>query len=142
MLTCDAVLDRLYDEDVRRALAGGTSLPADVAGHSQECTACRAVLDDAAHDLRDLAERLIEAAPARVAARARTRLARQYPEAPLHDWNRGLTWAAVGSAVTMSFAVQFPVLAGLAGPVSWGVAGAAMAFAASAVTEALAFDRR
>jgi hypothetical protein len=49
-MTCQAFLDRLYDEDARAAARGVSPVPADMAGHMLGCADCRAAYDAARAD--------------------------------------------------------------------------------------------
>ena len=46
MRSCETFLDRLFEEDVRRALVDRGPLPGEVEGHAAECAECAAALAD------------------------------------------------------------------------------------------------
>ena len=49
-MTCEAFLDRLYDNDARAAGRGAGRIPPDLAAHMLACAKCRAAYDDARAD--------------------------------------------------------------------------------------------
>jgi hypothetical protein len=59
---CHDFLDRLYDDDVRRALREG-SVPSDLSPHMLECQGCQAAYQAAATDERLLTRALREMPP-------------------------------------------------------------------------------
>jgi hypothetical protein len=128
MLSCDSFRDRLYDEDVRPALRGRASLPEDVQLHRDACAACRQEWEEAALDLADLPSALLTPAPVAVVRKVRIGAAERLQPAPSFDWVEATAWAAIGAALCAPAATWVPAL----GPVVLGMAGASLAFAASA----------
>jgi hypothetical protein len=136
MLSCAQFLDRILDEDSRRALEGSLPAPADVAEHGETCASCRRAWLEAALDLRQLPGLLLEPAPRSLERRIRARMGERRPRATAFDWGQGVAWAGVGTALTLYAAQVFPAMH-ILGPLAWGLTGAAVAFAASAAREAL-----
>jgi hypothetical protein len=116
--TCDRCIERLYDEDVRQALATGQPLPADLRLHVDECVACRGAWADARTDIRLFGAALLEAAPANLERRVSRALDAARPpraQVPLIDWTPAAVWAVTAAGV----AVCGLVLAGAALPLLW-----------------------
>ncbi len=102
MSTCDEILDRLYDEDCRRALAGGAAVPGDVAVHLASCAGCRARWRELGEDALALPAALREEASPAGRAAALAALAEVYPpRATLLDWRATLAWAICGAALAV-----------------------------------------
>lgn len=138
MLSCTEFIDRLYDEDCRRALETRGPVPRDVTEHLGSCAECRHAWAEAGEDLHALPPLLLEPAPPALERRVRVRLAEHFQAQPELDRVRKVTWsAAVGAAAALAAAQSLPPpLAGL-GPLALALIGASMAFAGRAVYEAL-----
>jgi len=98
---CERFDDRLYDEDVRQALATGQALPEDLRAHVDECVACRRAWAEVRLDLRLFSGALLEAAPANLERRVSHALdARPMRAAtPLIDWTPAAVWAVTAASV-------------------------------------------
>jgi hypothetical protein len=156
VLSCQDFSDRLYDEDCRRALAHRGAVPADAALHLDVCSGCRGLWAEAEEDLATLPGLLFEPAPAALEAGLRRGLARGRARPAktrlVLDWTVGITWAGMGAALAIVTVSHLP--AGLAGLLSSALGsagsqahlalmastallGASVAFAASAVQQAV-----
>jgi hypothetical protein len=93
-VTCEAFLNRLYDDDARAAQRGQGSIPPDMARHMVACGACRAAYDSAGADERLLVRAFVESPP--LAWRAE--VLRQVQSSPQFDWTRRI--ATVNQVVT------------------------------------------
>jgi hypothetical protein len=133
MLSCDSFRNRLYDEDVRSALLGRTAMPADLRAHREACAACRQEWDEAVADLAGLPALLTTPAPVAVVRKIRVGAAERLQPAPSLDWSEGVAWAAIGAAVCAPAAAWVPMLS----PIVLGMAGASIAFGASATRRVL-----
>lgn len=139
MLSCTRFVERLYDEDCRRAMEAGIRAPRDVAEHLAACVECAREWDEAERDLRSLPGLLAATPPGSLERGIRLRLAGWQPTSPTLDWAWRTAWrASVGAAATIaaSHAVA-PDLAALLGPAVVAFAGASLAFVAGAVRDAL-----
>ena len=93
-MTCDHVLDRLYDDDVRAARRGHRAVPPDLAEHIRDCHDCRLAYEAAGADERLLTQALRESpSPA-----WRAEVLRQMAPPPRSTWT--LHIAAVNEAIT------------------------------------------
>jgi hypothetical protein len=131
MLSCDSFRDRLYDEDVRRALAGQGHVPVDVQRHREACTECRHEWDEAALDLATLPRLMQEAAPAAVVRHVRVGATARLRPTPAFDWTEGVVWAAVSVALSVPAAHYLPPWLPGVGPMTLAFVAAALAFAAA-----------
>ena len=102
-MTCEAFLDRLYDEDSRAAQRGRGPVPTDMAGHMLICEVCRAAFDSAIADEALLATALLD--PPSLAWRAE--VLRQIARAARPSWtqriatvNEVVTWGILGVATS------------------------------------------
>jgi hypothetical protein len=83
-LTCEAVLDRLYDDDARAAGRGLGDVPPDMAAHMLACEKCQTAYHAARADDRLLTRALLDVpAPA-----WRATVLRQMSRAPRASWSR------------------------------------------------------
>lgn len=83
-MTCEAVLDRLYDDDARAAGRGLGNVPPDIAAHILACDGCRAAYHQAGAD-----DRLVVRALADVPSPAwRAELLRQIARSPQVSWSQ------------------------------------------------------
>jgi hypothetical protein len=102
MRTCDEILDRLFDEDCRRALAGAGAVPGDVAVHLASCAGCNAAWRELGQDALALPATLLEEASPAARAAALAALAQAYPtRGPLLDWRATVAWAIAGGALAI-----------------------------------------
>lgn len=62
-MTCEAFLDRLYDDDARASQRGRAAVPTDLAQHMLACQVCRAAYESARADERLLTRALVDAPP-------------------------------------------------------------------------------
>ena len=103
MVTCEAFLDRLYDDDARAAQCGRGPVPTDMAGHMFVCEVCRAAFDAAVADEVLLATALLDPpSPA-----WRVEVLRQIARAARPSWtqriatvNEVVTWGILGVATS------------------------------------------
>jgi hypothetical protein len=138
MLSCTRFVERLYDEDCRRALETGAPAPPDVADHITLCTECRRAWEEAAGDVRTLPGLLTQPAPVALERRLRLRLAAPLGTVAREGWaQEAAWWIAVGAAAALAAARTLP--ADLAGvdPLVLALVGASLAFVAGAVRDAL-----
>jgi hypothetical protein len=135
---CARLVERLYDDDVRRTSAAGLGPPADLRDHLEACLACRAEWEAAQEDAFRLREALEDAPPPhlrRAIAAAWTRS----PAALLRtiDWAAALSWAGAAGALAVGSVLALSRL-----PWIWAAAAFAMvataAFAAQLMAAALA----
>ncbi len=138
MLSCATFLDRIYDEDCRRAMEAGVSAPPDIGEHAAACAGCGRAWKQASEDVRLLPGLLTWPAPEALERRLRVRLAEPRPSSEQLGWlRRTALWSAVGAAAALAAARTLPPeLAGVGHPVL-ALAGASMAFVAGATGEAL-----
>lgn len=102
-MTCEAFLDRLYDDDARAAQRGQGPVPTDMAGHMFVCEVCRAAFDYAVADEALLATALLDSpSPA-----WRAEVLRQITRAARPSWtqriatvNEAVTWGILGVATS------------------------------------------
>lgn len=102
-MTCEAFLDRLYDEDARAAQRGQGPVPTDMAGHMFVCEVCRAAFDYAVADEALLATAFLDSpSPA-----WRAEVLRQITRAARPSWtqriatvNEAVTWGILGVAAS------------------------------------------
>jgi hypothetical protein len=130
---CEGFLDRLFEEDVRRALVERKPLPCEVERHAAECAECAAALVDFTAESKAVLEALIETVPDRLAATTRAAFARAFParSVTLIDWAPAGVWALAGGAA----AVCLLILTGVGLPWTWQVFAFAAAGAAALSTE-------
>ena len=102
-MTCEAFLDRLYDEDAREAQRGRGPVPTDMAGHMSACEECRAAFASAVADEAVLATALLDSPSPAWRADVLARIAR--PARP--SWtqriatvNEVVTWGILGVATS------------------------------------------
>jgi len=102
-VTCEAFLDRLYDDDARAAQRGQGPVPTDMAGHMFVCEVCRAAFDAAVADEALLATALLH--PPSPAWRAE--VLRQITHAARPSWtqriatvNEVVAWGILGVAAS------------------------------------------
>jgi hypothetical protein len=102
-MTCEAFLDRLYDEDSRATQRGRGPVPTDMAGHMLICEGCRATFDSAVADEALLATALLD--PPSLAWRAG--VLRQIARAARPSWtqriatvNEVVAWGILGVATS------------------------------------------
>ena len=102
-MTCEAFLDRLYDDDARAAERGQGTVPADMAAHLLACGACRSAFDYAIADEALLATAFLDSpSPA-----WRAEVLRQITRAARPSWtqriatvNEAVTWGILGVAAS------------------------------------------
>ena len=101
MVTCEAFLDRLYDDDARAAQRSRGPVPADMAGHMLVCEGCRVAFDAAVADEALLSTALLD--PPSPAWRAE--VLRQIARAARPSWtqriatvNEVVSWGILGVA--------------------------------------------
>ena len=102
-MTCEAFLDRLYDDDARAAQRGQGPVPTDMAGHMSVCEVCRAAFASAVADEALLATALLGSpSPA-----WRADVLRQIARAARPSWtqriatvNEVVTWGILGVATS------------------------------------------
>jgi hypothetical protein len=101
MNACDAFLDRLYDEDARRALQSDETPPEDLASHLASCRSCLALWRDSRSDLLVLPGSLGEPPPAPLVVRVTRTMNETLPTAPppLIDWLPVALWGIVGASL-------------------------------------------
>jgi predicted anti-sigma-YlaC factor YlaD len=93
-VTCDAFLDRLYDDDARAAERGQATVPPDMAAHLLVCEACRSVYDAAGADELLLTRALLDSPP----QAWRAEVLRQIAKSPRAAWTQRI--ATVNGVVT------------------------------------------
>ena len=92
-MTCEAFLDRLYDDDARAAGQGSGDMPPDMAAHVLACAGCRTAYDAARADDRLLTRALVDVpSPA-----WRSHVLQQMARSPRTSWGRRI--AAVNESV-------------------------------------------
>ena len=62
-MTCEAFLDRLYDDDARAAERGQGTIPPEMARHMLVCEVCRSAYDSAVADELLLTHALLDSPP-------------------------------------------------------------------------------
>jgi hypothetical protein len=144
MLTCDEFLDRLYSEELRRAMDAEPPglLPEGLLAHPRACARCREELEWAKRDSRTMRTALAEPMPPGLVQR----LQNSMPPVPapaaranVFDGARALAWAASGAAIVaavLSTIVLPPPAAGV-GLLTWSLLGALVAAGASVARDAL-----
>jgi hypothetical protein len=137
MLTCAAFADRLYDEDCRRAMAGG-SVPTDMAEHASTCSDCRRSWNEARADLEELPALLETPAPLALQRRLRLGLADADRRRAWPEWaRRTACWTAVGAATAMTVARVLPGGLPEVAPLAMALTGASLAVVAGTLRDAL-----
>jgi hypothetical protein len=93
-VTCDAFLDRLYDDDARAVERGQGTVPPDMAAHMLACGACRSAFDSAGVDELLLTRALLDSPP----PAWRAEILRQIARSPRAAWTQRI--ATVNQVVT------------------------------------------
>ncbi len=136
MLSCTKFMERLYDEDCRRAMEHGAPPPPPMAEHASVCAECARAWEEAEEDARSLPDLLARPSPVALERSLRVRLAEPLSHAPLDLLQRALGWAAVGAAAALTAARALPELAGIAS-LLLAFAGASIAFVTGTFRAAL-----
>ncbi len=102
-MTCEAFLDRLYDDDARAAERGQGTIPPEMAGHMLVCEVCRSAYDSAVADELLLTRALIDSPPPAWRAGVLRQLARSPREAwtqRIATMNEFVTWGILAIAAS------------------------------------------
>jgi len=117
MSRCDDFIDRLYDEDARRALQAGRHPPTDMRPHAAECSSCGSLWTESRGESEWLLGALAEEPSVELDQRALAAMREALPTRPepLIDWTAPTLWALCGAAL----AGCLVLLAGPALPNGW-----------------------
>ena len=102
-MTCEAFLNRLYDDDAREAQRGGRAVPPDIAEHVAGCAGCRPVYESACADEAALGDALRMSPP----PAWRAAVLRHAAQPPRSVWvpriaavNEAVTWGILAVAAS------------------------------------------
>jgi len=124
-MTCQAFLDRLYDEDARAAARGAAPVPADMGAHMHGCAECRTAYDAARADEQLLVHALLDSPPLDWGADVARRIARPRRS----PWTYGIatanelvTWGILAIAASQVLIGERSVAANVTAFLSGGAA--------------------